>query len=283
MTRRRRPLATAATIAATAIAALALAGCAGADARAGTGPDASTPAGTADPELRGELTIFAAASLGGAFDELAAQFEARHPSLDIAPITYDGSATLATQLIEGAAADVFASADERNLSKVDDAGLVDGAPEPFATNVLEIAVQPGNPLGIDALDDLAAGAGHEASDDPLVVVCAPEVPCGSAAATLLELAGVALTPASEEQNVSAVLTKVRSGEADAGLVYVTDIAAAAGDVEGVSITGADAATNVYPIAALAEAANPEAARAFVEFVRSDEGAAVLAAFGFGRP
>lgn len=258
-----------------AVVVIAFAGCSAPDSGAGASP----ASGTDEEGLSGTLTVFAAASLTGAFDELAAEFETRHPDLDVAPITYDGSATLATQLIEGAAADVFASADERNLAKLDDAGLLGGEPEAFATNVLEIAVQPGNPLDIDGLDDL----GDEASARPLVVVCAPEVPCGTAAAKLLELAGVALTPASEEQNVSAVLTKVRSGEADAGLVYVTDIAAAAGEVDGVPIEGADAATNVYPIAELAGAANPAAARAFVEFIQSREGAAVLASYGFGSP
>lgn len=257
-----------------------LAGCA-----SSSEPDASGAASSADPaatagdELSGKLTIFAAASLGGAFDELATRFETLHPSLEVLPVTYDGSSVLATQLIEGAPADVFASADEPNLDRVADEGLVAGEPEVFATNVLEIAVQPGNPLGIDALDDLADGSDAA----PVVVVCAAEVPCGRAAATLLTDAGVALTPASEEQNVSAVLTKVRAGEADAGLVYVTDVRAAGGDVEGIEIDGADAATNRYPIAALAGAANPAAAAAFVAFVRSPEGAEVLAEFGFGSP
>ncbi|MFF2493359.1 molybdate ABC transporter substrate-binding protein [Agromyces sp. NPDC058064] len=256
-----------------------LAACASSgDADASATPDASAPAAPAGAEHSGELTIFAAASLGGVFDELATRFETLHPSLDVLPVTYDGSSVLATQLIEGAPADVFASADEPNLDRVADEGLVAGEPELFATNVLEIAVQPGNPLGIEGLDDLADG-----SAPPVVVVCAAEVPCGRAAATLLADAGVELSPASEEQNVSAVLTKVRTGEADAGLVYVTDVRAADGDVEGIAIAGADAATNRYPIAALTGAANPEAAAAFVEFVRSPEGAEVLAEFGFGAP
>ena len=242
-------------------------------------PDASTRS-TGDT-LDGELMVFAAASLQGAFDELAARFEALHPDVDVAPISYDGSSTLATQLIEGAQADVFASADASNLARVAEEGLVDGEPAPFATNVLEIAVQPGNPLRIRELTDLAnAGAG---SSSPVVVLCAPEVPCGSAAQTLLARAGVTLAPASEEQNVTAVLTKVRAGEADAGLVYATDIESAADDVEGIEIEGADAATNVYPIAVLSAAANPPAARAFIEFVRSPTGVEVLDAFGFGRP
>ena len=264
-----------------AMAALALTACS-APAGGDTSPEAGTPGAVGD-ELTGELAIFAAASLTAAFDELATEFEVRHPSLDVLPITYDGSSVLATQLIEGAAADVFASADARTMTKVADAGLA-AEPVDFATNVLMIAVEPGNPLGIDALDDLADGATETAGGLPIsVVLCAAEVPCGSAARSLFTAAGITVTPASEEQNVSAVLTKVKSGEADAGLVYLTDVAAAGGDVDGIEIENADAATNVYPIAALADAPNPEAAIAFVEFVTSEEGRAVLASFGFGMP
>lgn len=223
----------------------------------------------------GELTIFAAASLSGAFDELAAQFEAQHPDVDVLPISYDGSSVLATQLIEGATADVFASADERNMTKVTDAGLAAGA-EAFATNTMQLAVAPGNPDRIDGLPALA-------DDDLIVVLCAAEVPCGATARALLDAAGVEVTPASEEQNVTAVLAKVKSGEADAGLVYRTDIAAAGDAVEAVDIEGAATATNVYPLSTLADAANPGAAEAFVDFVLSDDGQAVLHDFGFGAP
>lgn len=272
--RTTRVLATAAAAAT----AFALAACASGP----TEPAASTEPRASADGLSGELTIYAAASLGGAFDELAAQFEAAHPGVDVLPITYDGSSVLATQLIEGAVADVFASADRKNLAKVDEAGLAEASVD-FATNVLEIAVAPGNPLGIDGLDDLADGATDAAGGPATVVLCAPEVPCGSAAATLIAEAGITVTPASEEQNVTAVLTKVKAGEADAGLVYVTDVAAAGDAVEGVAIEGADAATNVYPIAALTGAPNPEAAAAFVAFVTSAEGREVLASFGFGAP
>ncbi|MFK4730595.1 molybdate ABC transporter substrate-binding protein [Agromyces mediolanus] len=259
-----------------------LAGCAGGAAE----PSPTASSGADEPALTGELTIYAAASLSGAFDELAAQFEAEHPELDVLPITYDGSSVLATQLIEGAPADVFASADEKNMTKVLDAGLADGADD-FATNVLEIAVAPGNPLGIAGLDALADGATKTADGRPAtVVLCAPEVPCGAASQTLISAAGITLTPASEEQNVTAVLTKVKSGEADAGLVYVTDVKAA-GDavegVEGVEIANAADATNVYPLTALSGAPNPDAAAAFVAFVTSAAGQKVLASFGFGAP
>ena len=264
------PRTTAALVAA---AALALTGC------SSENPDPAVSDAPATSAMSGELTVFAAASLSGAFDELAAEFEAANPDVDILPISYDGSSVLATQLIEGAAADVFASADENNMAKVTDAGLAEGA-APFATNTLEIAVAPGNPKGVEGLDSLADGA----SDSPLtVVLCAAEVPCGNASKTLIEAAGITITPASEEQNVTAVLSKVKSGEADAGLVYRTDVTAAGDEVTGVEIANAADATNVYPLTALDAAPNPEVAAAFVEFVLSDEGQAVLASFGFGAP
>ena len=260
----------------TVAAALSLAGCAaGSSADTTASPGAGTTTTSPAPELTGELTVFAAASLSSAFDELATQFAQLHPGLEVAPISYDGSSVLATQLLGGAAIDVFASADEKNMEKVTDAGLASGATA-FATNTLEIAVAPGNPEKISSLQSLTAPG-------LTVVLCAAEVPCGSAAQKLLSTAGVALTPASEEQNVTAVLTKVRSGEADAGLVYRTDVTAAGDAVTGVEIDGADAATNVYPIVALAGAPNPEAARAFVAFVLSADGQKVLKSFGFGAP
>ncbi len=260
----------------TVAAALSLAGCAaGSSADTTASPGAGTTTTSPAPELTGELTVFAAASLSSAFDELATQFAQLHPGLEVAPISYDGSSVLATQLLGGAAIDVFASADEKNMAKVTDAGLASGATA-FATNTLEIAVAPGNPEKISSLQSLTAPG-------LTVVLCAAEVPCGSAAQKLLSTAGVAVTPASEEQNVTAVLTKVRSGEADAGLVYRTDVTAAGDAVTGVEIDGADAATNVYPIVALAGAPNPEAARAFVAFVLSADGQKVLKSFGFGAP
>mgnify|MGYP001234825051 CR=1 FL=1 len=241
------------------------------------GSSATVPDSSGDPAasgLSGELTIFAAASLTASFTELAADFHAENPGVTVKPISFDGSSTLATQLQEGAPADVFASADVANMDKV--GALIDGPPELFASNVLQIAVQPGNPLGITQLSDLAIPGLH-------VVLCAPDVPCGASAHKLLELDGVTVKPASEEQNVSAVLTKVRLREADAGLVYITDVLAAAGAVDGVAIAGADRAFNSYPIATLAASRNPDAANAFVAYVLSPKGQAVLAKYGFSAP
>lgn len=260
-------------LALTGLALLALAGCTGSGAPAGSGSAAAATA-SAPSTLSGSLSISAAASLKTAFDELATAFEAANPGVDVRPIAYDGSSTLATQIVEGAAVDVFASADEKNMQKVVDASLASG-PVLFATNVLTLVVPTGNPGKVTGLADLS-------KPDLDVVLCAAEVPCGAASAALLQNAGVVASVDSHEQNVTAVLTKVASGEADAGLVYVTDAKTSA-DVETVETAGADAVVNRYPIAALTNAANPGAAAAFVGFVLSDEGRAVLARLGFGAP
>ncbi|MEO8907885.1 MAG: molybdate ABC transporter substrate-binding protein, partial [Microbacteriaceae bacterium] len=188
----------------------------------------------------------------------------------------DGSSTLATQLIEGAPADVFASADQANMDKVATAKLLDGSSAVFASNTLEIVVQPGNPKKITGLADLA-------KSELQVVLCAPQVPCGTASHTLLDADGVTVKPVSEEQNVTAVLTKIKSGNADAGLVYVTDVKAAGSSVSGVTIPDADKAINRYPIATMKTAPNPTVAAAFMKFVLSADGQKVLATYGFAAP
>lgn len=216
------------------------------------------------------LTVFAAASLTGVFDDIGHAFMTEHPGVTVHAV-YDGSSTLVTQLVEGAPADVFATADEATMQRAVKAGLIDGAPSLFATNTLEIAVAPGNPAGIRGLADLA-------KPGLAVVVCAVQVPCGAASADLLTRAGVELTPASEEQNVKAVVTKVSLGEADAGIVYATDVQASEGRIEGVDI-GADV-HNRYLIGKLKAAGSPEAASAFVGFVLSDAGRQLLSDAGF---
>jgi len=219
--------------------------------------------------VSGELTLYAAASLSGAFDEIGDAFEQENPDVRFTGV-YDGSSTLVTQLLEGAPADVFASADEANMDKLEDAAV---DPTLFASNTLVIAVPTGNPGGVKTLDDLA---------DVTTVLCAPEVPCGAASATLLSNAGVTVEAASLEQNVTAVLTKVAAGEADAGLVYATDVVGR-DDVEAIVPDGADEVVNHYPIAALSEASNSAGAEEFVAFVLSDEGQRILADHGFGAP
>ncbi|NUU16260.1 molybdate ABC transporter substrate-binding protein [Cellulomonas humilata] len=231
-----------------------------------------SPASQAPTGLTGELTVFAAASLQGAFDELAAELAQQNPGITVNPVTYDGSSTLATQLVGGASADVFASADEATMAEV----VGEEESTVFATNTVEIVVAPGNPLGISSLADLAALS----SSGGKVILCAAEVPCGSASHTVLDGTGLTLTPVSEEQNVKAVLTKVQTGDADAGLVYRTDVLAAGDTVEGVEFPESASAVNAYPIVALTRT---DAAQAFVDLVLSDEGQRILAEHGFTAP
>lgn len=226
------------------------------------------PAASAD-DPTGTVQVYAAASLQRSFDQMARAFEDATPGVTVSSV-YDGSSTLATQIGEGAPADVFASADEKNMTKV---AVQARDPRIFAANTLVIAVPTGNPATVQGLADLARAT---------TVLCAPEVPCGAASQTLLSNAGIAVDPASVEQNVTAVLTKVAAGEADAGLVYATDVAGR-DDVEAIVPAGADAVVNRYPIAALADAPNPDAAAAFVAFVLSDEGQRILADAGFRAP
>jgi molybdate transport system substrate-binding protein len=249
-------------------------GAAGSSGSAGSSAGPSSPADTpAADALSGTLNVFAAASLKATFDQLRTTFLAAHPKVDFPPITYDGSSTLVTEIQGGAPADVFASADEKNMDKVAD--LVTGRVD-FATNTLQIAVTPGNPKHIESLSDLA-------KPGVITVVCAPAVPCGTASQKALAKAGVTLKPASEEQNVTAVLTKVETGDADAGLVYRTDVNSAGGKVMGVDFPEASEAVNTYPIAVLKDSRNAAAAQAFVDLVISPGGQRVLAGVGFGRP
>ncbi|HEY5224623.1 MAG TPA: molybdate ABC transporter substrate-binding protein [Microbacteriaceae bacterium] len=254
---------------------LLLAGCASGQSGSNqSGSGQTTTSSVITDTLSGDLTIYAAASLTASFNDLAAAFEKAHPAVTVKPIDYDGSSTLATQLDQGAPADVFASADQANMDKV--SSLINGSSTVFASNTLEIAVQPGNPMKITGLSDLANPALQ-------VVLCAAQVPCGTASHTLLGADGISVKPVSEEQNVTAVITKVKSGNADAGLVYVTDVKAAGSAVDGVKIPDANKAVNKYPIAALTAAPNPAAAAAFVTFVLSPAGQKVLATYGFAAP
>ncbi|WP_142045277.1 molybdate ABC transporter substrate-binding protein [Arthrobacter sp. SLBN-100] len=219
------------------------------------------------------LTVFAAASLKASFTELAKTYEAGHPGSTVT-LSFAGSADLATQISQGAPVDVFAAADTKNMDKLQQAGLVDGEPRIFATNTLAIAVPRGNPAGIRSFADLAKPGIR-------LVQCAQQVPCGAATAAVEHQTGTDLFPVSEENSVTDVLGKVISGEADAGLVYVTDVTSAAGKVEAVPFPEAAAAVNSYPIAALANGRNSVAAQAFLDLVTGPEGQQVLAEAGFG--
>ena len=236
------------------------------------------PAPEASETLSGELNVAAAASLQPAFEELSDRFTTEHPDVKIT-LSFDGSSVLATQILEGAPIDVFASADEANMLKVTDKKLTATDPITFATSSLEIAVAPGNPLGITDLASLAQPT--ESGETPVVVLCAAEVPCGAASHKLLDRDGVAITPASEEQSVTAVLTKVAAGEADAGLIYRSDVLRSEGGVDGIEIAGSNEAAGSYLIAPLSGSASPEAALAFAELMNSTEAQQLFEKLGFG--
>jgi molybdate transport system substrate-binding protein len=233
------------------------------------------PASEIETTVEGDVTVFAAASLTAAFTEIGDAFMAENPGADVV-LNFAGSSDLAAQIGEGAPADVFASADLGNMTKVTDAARNGSEPVVFATNLAEIIVASGNPEGISGVADLA-------NPDLIVIQCAPEVPCGEYAAQIYENAGVTVTPKSLEENVKAVVTKVTLGEADAGVVYATDVEAAGADVEGVEIPADINVVAEYPIATLADAPNAAGAQAFIDFVSSDRGQGILASYGFRAP
>ena len=211
-----------------------------------------------------DVIVFAAASLNTVFPDIA---DAKY--------SFDGSSGLVDQLKGGAPADVFASADKKNMDKAVEAGLIDGEPQMFATNYLVLAVPAGNPGGITGFD--------ASLDGKKLVICAAEVPCGAATARIGEAAGLTLSPVSEEANVTDVLGKVTSGEADAGIVYVTDATGAGDAVETIEIDGAKDDPNTYWIAVVTGAPDKEAGQAFVDRILSDAGQQILASYGFGAP
>lgn len=229
--------------------------------------------GPASAAVTGRITVFAAVSLTDAFTRIGAGFEAAHPGTEVT-FSFAGSSALATQINQGAPADVFASAAPANMATVTDAGTADGGPIVFARNQLVIAVPEGNPDRVTGLADLARVT---------VALCAPQVPCGAAAARALDAARVTVTPVTLEQDVRAALAKVRLGEVDAALVYRTDASAAASDVDAVEFAESAAAVNDYPIAVLKDAPNKVGARAFVGYVRSEPARAVLTRAGFQVP
>ncbi len=202
-------------------------------------------------------------------------FKVDNPDANVT-FNFGGSGDLVTQITEGAPADIFASADDSNMTKLSDAGEAVGEPVSIAKNTMEIIVENGNPKAITGVADLA-------TPDLIVVLCAESVPCGKSAAKVLENAGVTVTPASLEDKVKGVVTKVSAGEADAGIVYVTDVMAAGDAATGVEITADINVINNYPMVLTKESPNPEAAKAFMGFVASDAGKAILAKYGFLAP
>jgi molybdate transport system substrate-binding protein len=221
------------------------------------------------------VTVFAAASLTAAFNAAGSAFTGVNPGART-EFNFAGSSTLAAQILQGAPADVFASADQSNMQKVVDGGFVAGSPQVFATNRLEIVVGAGNPKRVTGLRDLAR-------HDLVVVLCAPTVPCGRYALQALQSAGVTVAPASQEADVKGVVSKVALGEADAGIVYVTDAKAAGATVQGIPISDAQNVVARYPIAVLRETRDAAASQLFISFLLSGRGQQILASFGFGPP
>ena len=246
---------------------------------AACGDNASNKSSGAAPSASsgtsGKLTVLAAASLTGTFNQIGKDFEAANPGVTVT-FSYAGSSALAQQITSGAPADVFASASPATMKTVTDAGDATGTAAVFVKNQLVIAVPKGNPKGVEALADLTRPALK-------VALCATQVPCGAAAQKALAAAGLKVTPVTQEQDVKAALSKVKLGEVDAALVYRTDAKAAASDVEGIEFPESVQAINDYPIVALKSAPNPAAAAAFVAFVQTEPEIKVLTDAGFQKP
>lgn len=256
------------TLTIAALGAVALAGCSS----SGSGGSASSKSSAKSPT--GTITVFAAASLTGAFTQLAKQFDAAHPG-DAVKFSFGPSSGLATQITSGAPADVFASASPKLMQQVVKAG--DAAnPKDFVKNVMEVAVPPKNPGKVTSVKDLAKSSLK-------VALCQPQVPCGSVAAEVFKNAGIKVKPVTLQPDVKSVLTQVELGSVDAGMVYVTDVLAAGSKVKGVTIPANFNASTLYPIATISSSKHKAIAQAFVAYVLSPAGQKVLAAAGFEKP
>jgi molybdate transport system substrate-binding protein len=246
----------------------------------GTQPQPTAPSSSSSsssPEgasSGGAVTVLAAASLTEAFSQIGKDFEAKNPGSKVT-FSFGSSATLATQIVQGAPADVFAAASPATMKTVTAAGAAN-TPQDFVSNTLEIAVPKGNPHKITGLQDFA-------DESKRIALCAPQVPCGAAAVKVFAAARIVPKPDTLEQDVKATLQKVASDEVDAALVYHTDVLSAGNQVDGIEFPEAQQAINVYPIATLKDSKNPALAQAFVDYVLSPEGQAVLAKAGFAQP
>lgn len=256
-----------ATLAVLAAAALGLAAC-------GSGSTTGTPTTTGPSGPGGTITVFAAASLTESFTEIGKQFEAANPGTKVV-FSFGPSSGLATQITEKAPADVFASASTKTMQTVVDAGDATGTAT-FAVNTMMIATPADPSEAVTSLEDLT-------NPDVKTAVCAADVPCGVAADALFAKNSLAVTPVTREVDVKAVLSKVQLGEVDAGIVYVTDVKGADGQVNGIEIPADQNVTTDYPIAALTGSSNAVTAQAFVDFVQSAAGQKVLADAGFSAP
>lgn len=245
----------------------------GAEASADDGAEDSGQVGSGDAS--GDIVVFAAASLTDTFTELGEQFEAENPDATVT-FNFAGSSALAQQIISGAPVDVFASASPATMAQVTDEDLGAGEPVVFVSNRLQIAVPAGNPAGVTGLQDFT-------NEDLTIALCAEEVPCGAAAVTVFEAAGLTPAPDTYEEDVRATLTKVELDEVDAALVYRTDVLVAGDAVEGIDFPESEEAINDYPIVVLTEAPNGEGGQAFLDFVLSEAGRTALGDAGFDLP
>jgi molybdate transport system substrate-binding protein len=232
----------------------------------------SSPSASATPSVTGTVDVFAAASLTDAFKAEGQSFQQAHSGVTM-QFNFAGTPTLVTQIEQGASADVFASADTTNMDKLKADGFTTGTSSTFAHNLLEIVVAPGNPKNIQSLADLA-------KPGVIYISAGPTVPAGKYAAQALQKAGVTVTPMSLETDVKSVVSKVELGEADAGIVYTTDVKAAGSKVQGVTIPDQYNVVATYPIVAVKATKNADAADAFIAFVLSSNGQSILGSYGF---
>ena len=257
------------------LSAVSLAACGGSASNSSTGAASgatSASASSGEGKATGKVTVLAAASLQGAFEEIEKTVEKDNPGLDVT-FDFQGSQDLVASLAGGDSADVLATANNSTMKTAADQKLVGNQTE-FATNVLTLIVPKGNPKKITGLDSSLDGAN--------LVICAPEVPCGEATKKLAEAQGITLKPVSEEQKVTDVRGKVESGEADAGIVYTTDAAAAKDKADKIDIPDGGV-VNHYPIAQTAKPENPAGAQAFIDAVTGKAGQEILTKHGFGKP
>ena len=235
---------------------------------------ACSESGPAGEEHQTALVVFAAGSLTDVFNDIEAAFEEANPDIDV-EVSYGASSALREQILEGAPADVFASANLENMALVAEGGEVTGNPTPFARNQMQIGVPSGNPAGVTGLNDFAR-------TELLIGLCAEQAPCGTFARRVLAAAGIEPIIDTDEPNVRFLLTKIEVGELDAGLVYRTDVTST-DQVDGIDIPAEWNVDAVYPITVLVGTGNPDGAAAFVAFVLSPEGRAILSAHGFLMP
>jgi molybdate transport system substrate-binding protein len=221
------------------------------------------------------LNVYAASSLATPFAYAGLAYEKEHPDVKV-EFNLGASSDLARFVQEGAPADVFASADITNMNKVESQDLLDSQSLIFATTYLEIIVEKGNPLNISSLEDLS-------NPDLIFVTTNPDVPIGQYTAEVLSKAGVSITPDSFESNVKGIMLKVASGEADAGIVYHSEVIASDGQVEGIKIPTEFNIVAKYPIGIIKNSENKEQAQEFIDFLLSPQGQALLAQYGFKTP